>query len=48
MMWIVLEAALDTAVGFLVSMTILGLVWGVANLVRGKSLLAINWRRVAL
>ncbi|MDC0572930.1 hypothetical protein OAO91_05745 [Luminiphilus sp.] len=48
MMWIVLEATLDTTVRFLVNMTLLSLVLGIANVVRGKPLLEISWRRVAL
>ena len=48
MKWIVLEAMLDTAVGFLVYVTLLSLIWGIANVVRRKSLLEIGWRRVAL
>lgn len=48
MIWIVLQATLETAWLFLVNMALLALVWGIANLVRGKSLLEINWRRVAL
>jgi len=48
MMWIVLEAALDTAVRFVVNMTLLSLVWGVANVFRGRPLLEMSWRRVAL
>ena len=48
MMWIVLEAALDTAVRFLTYMTLLSLGWGIANVARRKRLLEINWGRVAL